>query len=270
MAGFFGLFNYEKEGPGVEKNAPKKKRFIEFFEIYFKNFWKLCINSIWYWLLTLLGITSGFAAAGMTNITRNMAVDTHSFGTSDFFETIKKNWKLALPAGIINTLIIAFLAYDIWFFYIQFMETGRTLHLVFLAIVITMLLVFFTVRYYMWFIITTFKLKLKQVYVNSFKLALLGLKNNLIIYICMLLLYGIGYLIGLIGMPITNFIFILYVIFIVPPVRFLIIQFNVFGVIKKFMIDPYYTEHPDDDIELRRRLGVYEDDKPVYTEEDLL
>ena len=41
-------------------------------------------------------------------------------------------------------------------------------------------------------------------------------------------------------------------------------------VIKKFMIDPYYTEHPDDDIELRRRLGVYEDDKPTYTEEDLL
>ena len=109
MAGFFGLFNYEKEGPGVEKNAPKKKRFIEFFEIYFKNFWKLCINSIWYWLLTILGITSGFAAAGMTNLTRNMAVDTHSFGTSDFFSTIKKNWKQSLAAGIINTLILAFL-----------------------------------------------------------------------------------------------------------------------------------------------------------------
>ena len=23
MAGFFGLFNYEKEGPGISKNAPK-------------------------------------------------------------------------------------------------------------------------------------------------------------------------------------------------------------------------------------------------------
>ena len=28
MAGFFGLFNYEKEGPGIEKDAPKKKGFV--------------------------------------------------------------------------------------------------------------------------------------------------------------------------------------------------------------------------------------------------
>ncbi len=270
MAGFFGLFNYEKEGPGVEKNAPKKKRFIEFFEIYFKNFWKLCISSIWYWLLTLLGVTSGFAAAGMTNITRNMAVDTHSFGTSDFFSTIKKNWKQALPAGIINSIIIAFLAYDIYFFYYQFMATGQTFHLVFLAVCITVLLIFFIVRYYLWFILTTFKLKLKQIYINSLKLSLLGIKNNLLIFVFMLLLYGLCYLIGFIGMPITNFLFILVVFFVVPPVRFLIIQFNVFNVIKKYMIDPYYSEHPDDDIELRRRLGVYVDDTPTYTEEDLL
>ena len=30
MAGFFGLFNYEKEGPGISKDAPKKKQFIAF------------------------------------------------------------------------------------------------------------------------------------------------------------------------------------------------------------------------------------------------
>ena len=29
MAGFFGLFNYEKEGPGISKNAPKKKGFMD-------------------------------------------------------------------------------------------------------------------------------------------------------------------------------------------------------------------------------------------------
>ena len=30
MAGFFGLFNYEKEGPGVEKDAPQKIGFLRF------------------------------------------------------------------------------------------------------------------------------------------------------------------------------------------------------------------------------------------------
>ena len=40
MAGLFGLFNYEKEGPGIDKNAPKKHGFIVFFETFFRNFWK--------------------------------------------------------------------------------------------------------------------------------------------------------------------------------------------------------------------------------------
>ena len=32
MAGLFGsFFNYDKEGPGVEKDAPEKKGFIIFF-----------------------------------------------------------------------------------------------------------------------------------------------------------------------------------------------------------------------------------------------
>ena len=28
MAGFFGFMNYQKEGPGIQKDGPKKKTFI--------------------------------------------------------------------------------------------------------------------------------------------------------------------------------------------------------------------------------------------------
>ncbi len=267
MAGFFGLFNYEKEGPGVEKNAPRKIGFLHFFELFFKNFWKLAINAIWYWLLTILVLPSGFAAAGMTNITRNMAVDTHSFGTSDFFETIKKNWKQALSAGIINIIIIAFLCFDIYFFY-TFMQ--KELMLIGLAACITMLLIFLVMRYYVWIILITFKLPLKQIYTNSFKLAFLGFKRNLIILISMVAVYGVCYGLGIIGTGITQFLFFIFVLFVLPGIRFLIIQFNVFENIKKFMIEPYYKEHPDEDIELRARLGVLPDDKKTISEQDLL
>ena len=34
MAGLFGMFTYEKPGPGVDKNAPKKKKFFVFMEIF--------------------------------------------------------------------------------------------------------------------------------------------------------------------------------------------------------------------------------------------
>ncbi len=41
MAGFFGLFDYTKEGPGVPKDAPPKTRFVIFFEVFFRKFWNL-------------------------------------------------------------------------------------------------------------------------------------------------------------------------------------------------------------------------------------
>ena len=41
MAGFFGLFDYTKTGPGILKNAPPKPRVIVFFEVYFRKFWHL-------------------------------------------------------------------------------------------------------------------------------------------------------------------------------------------------------------------------------------
>ena len=123
MAGFFGLFNYEKEGPGISKDAPKKKTFIVFFETFFRNFWKFIVINLVYCIISLPVLTNGLAAAGITNVTRNIARDKHSFGTSDFLETIKKNWKQALPAGIINTLIYIILGFDIYFFY--FCMAGR-------------------------------------------------------------------------------------------------------------------------------------------------
>lgn len=264
MANFFGLFNYEKEGPGVEKDAPQKIGFLRFFELYFKNFWKLAVNSIWYWVLTVLVLPSGLAAAGMTNLTRNMAVDTHSFGTSDFFETIKKNWKQALPAGLINLFVLAFLGFDIYFFGMYF---KNELKIIGLAVCITLLLIFLVMRYYIWIILITFKLPLKQIYQNSFKLTLLGIKNNLFILLGMAAMYGLCYCLGVTGTGITQFLFYIIVLFVLPGFRFLLIQFNVFGNIKKYMIEPYYKDHPDEDIELRRRLGVY---KEGYNEQDLL
>ena len=40
MAGFFGIGDFTKEGPGIEKDAPEKKKIVVFFETFFRNFWK--------------------------------------------------------------------------------------------------------------------------------------------------------------------------------------------------------------------------------------
>lgn len=47
--GLFGV-NYAKEGPGIDKNAPQKKRFFLFWDIYFRKFWKLIQLNLVYFL----------------------------------------------------------------------------------------------------------------------------------------------------------------------------------------------------------------------------
>ena len=267
MAGLFGFSRYNKEGPGIEKNAPKKRTFVVFFETFFRNFWKFAPISGMYILLTIPVITSGLAAVGMTNVARNTARDKHSFGLSDFFDTIKKNWKQALPAGIINTLIYGILLFDIMFFY----RSEDVVSSAGLGIIICMLFIFTVMNYYMWTLIITFKFTLKQIYKNSFKFVFINFKNNLICFIAQGL--AIGVYIGILLLFLRYFALTLTLeifmfIFTFPSFKFLMDQFCAFPAIRKHIIDPYYEEHPDADIEKRRDLGVLEEEDESEDEEE--
>ncbi len=256
MAGFFGLFNYEKEGPGISKNAPKKKTFIVFFETFFRNFWKFIVINIVYGIVSIPVLTNGLAAAGLTNVTRNIARDKHSFGTSDFLETIKKNWKQALPAGIIKILIYLILGFDLYFFY-----TGGEgiMTTVGLGISLCMLFIFTVMDYYVWTLIITFKFKLKQIYKNSFKFVFINMKMNLLCFFVILLVYAVNialiFLLGSYWIIVLTFELLLYFL-LYPSFRYLLVQYCTFPSIKKYIIDPYYQEHPDEDIEKRQNLGI--------------
>ena len=188
MAGIFGFFNYEKEGPGISKDGPKKKTFIVFFETFFRNFWKFIVVNFVYCLFSLPVLTNGLASAGITNVTRNIARDKHSFGTSDFIDTVKKNWKQALPAGIINTVIYMIMGFDIYYFIT--LDKGIVATIGF-GISVCMLFIFTIMKYYMWTLLITFKFKLKQIYKNSFKFVFANLKMNLLCFFVILLVYAV-------------------------------------------------------------------------------
>ena len=159
----FGFFDYTKPGPGVDKNAPKKHAFFEFFELWFNNIWSLISVNITFSLLNVLILPCGLAFAGMANVTRSLVRGKHSFGVSDFWNTIKKNWKQALPAGIINTLIMVVLVFGIYFY---FNGTGA-LSIIGTGALRSVFMVFSIMKYYLWLIMITFKLPLKKVYKNS-------------------------------------------------------------------------------------------------------
>ena len=268
MAGFFGLFNYEKEGPGISKNAPKKKTFLIFFETFFRNFWKFMPINLVYSLISVPVITGGFASVGITHVARNTARDNHSFGLSDFIDTIKKNWKQALAAGIINTIVYILLIFDIFFFYNN-QENGM-IYTIGLGIMMSITIIFLMMNFYLWTMMITFKFNLKQLYKNSFKFVIINIKKNLLCGFCLLLAYGLYIAIAVLFFKyiiIVLSIEILVYILTFPAFRFLLIQYFTFPCIKKVIIDPYYAEHPDEDIEKRRDLGIeVEEEKPEVPE----
>ncbi|MBQ8204040.1 MAG: YesL family protein [Clostridia bacterium] len=255
MAGFFGLFNYDKEGSGIDKNAPKKKTFVVFFETFFRNVWKFITINFVYCLMCLPIITKGFANAGLTHVARNTARDKHSFGLSDFFETIKKNWKQALAINIINTVVTAINVYALYYYWFAEKSVGQTIGL---GVSIFVAFIFSVMKYYMWTMAITFKLTVKQIYSNSFKLAIANLKLNFLCVIVLLLVYALYFVAFWYLGKYSIVIAIEIVLFICtfPGFKYLLVQFCTFPAIKKYMIDPYYAEHPDDDIELRRDLGL--------------
>lgn len=267
MAGIFGFFNYEKEGPGIYKDGPKKKTFVVFFETFFRNFWKFIPINLVYILLNLPILTNGLANVGITHVARNTARDKHSFGLQDFFETIKKNLKQSLIAGIINVLIYAVLIIDVWFF----MSSTGTMATLGLGLTFSLIFIFTVMSYYLWTLIITFNFKLKIAYKNSFKFVFINFKYNLLCILVNILIIAVN--IGILFLVGSYWLFALLIELILfaliyPAFNALLIQYCTFPAIKKCIIDPYYEEHPDEDIEKRKSLGIEVETKKKPTETD--
>lgn len=267
MAGFLGFGNYAKEGPGVSKNEPKKKTFIVFIETYFRNFWKFISINLVYFLMSILVIPSGLAAAGITHITRTIARNKHSFGLSDFFETIKKNWKQALVVGIINTLLYALIIINLIFSWTG--EGEGLFPVVYQGVTTAVAFMFSVMNFYIWTLLITFKFKISQIYKNSFKFIFVNLKMNFLLAAILVLVYLAGYGLLLLSTKYSIFYAITVVLSICcfPAFRFLLIQYCTFPSIQKYIIDPYYKEHPHEDIELRRDLGLEIEEEKETSEE---
>lgn len=289
MAGFFGLFDYGKEGPGVEKNAPKKRAFFAFLEIYGRKFWKLAIAGLLWTVVSLPIVTRGWADAGLTRITRSFSREKHAFLKEDFFESIKKNRRDSLIIGIINLVVTGILIFNLaltlpkvipglmYLFQWTAEDIAAIGELSMLETIVLLLslagyVTFTWMKYYIPFLMITFKLSIKQVYKNAFLFAGANMKINLLVSAVLIAVYG---LLGgvVLFTAATDFnVLVLSVVLalcvsVVPAFRSFLIQFSIFPAIKRLIIDPYYEANPDADKQARRdlNLDVEEESAPAET-----
>jgi len=206
-----GMFSqYTKEGHGISKEQANAPAFIQFFRILGTRFWSLIFLNLIYILflspglisiggslfvyynyrniiillgmilvgVLYLGIIGGPATAGMVKILRNWSRREAAFIWGDFWETFKKNFKLAALVGGLNSLITSILLFNLYFYYIN-ANTETPIPALYFWVVVLTFIVFLFMNYYMFTMLVTFKLSVKQLYKNAFIFAFAGIIRNI-------------------------------------------------------------------------------------------
>ena len=177
----------------------------------------------------------GPATAGLTYVLRNFAREEHAWIWSDFKDALKSNFKQSAIVFFID-LVVFVLFYVAFAFYLQmsgFLGAMRYV-IVVIAIVYTMM------HFYLYPMMVTFQLSLKDLYRNALLFAIGKLPSNLLI-LAILLLVHVGSVLMAINFGGGYFMLILFVILlleilILQSFSAFIVNFHAYPKMKKYMI----------------------------------
>lgn len=253
-----GLFsgNYDKPGPGIRKDAPLQKPLPRFFSILQRKFFDLvklnllfCVpTAVVALLVYLLNMAIPYPIVdflpvillspfigGLTFVTRNYAREEHAFIFSDFMDAIKGNWSAFLINGAIFYAVMAVLSVSIPYYLKAAPSSIMTAIAAGVCLLIGILFLFG--QYYVPVMIVTFDLKIGQIIKNSLIFAVVGLWRNLLITVLLAVLGLLFYFSAI--MPLTIIIAACFVIFLLFSYCSFLINFAVYPLIDKMMIQPY-------------------------------
>ena len=255
--GIFGN-NYLKSGPGIAKDAPKKKPFFHCWELYFRKFWKLLQLNIITVLFCLPVITIGPALAGMTKVLRNYVLEKNSFIFHDFWKGFSQNWTKSLPVGLIDILLIisAISAVNVYPAMAENAQSGGWIWYAFCIISISVTFTVLIMNFYIFPMIIATDLSFKNCIKNSFFLTCVALKKNLITLLCVAAVMAVLVLTLLLN---PYFLLLLIPLWAVSFIGF-ITMFNSYPIIQKYVINPYYEERGMDNPEYDYMKPLDEDD----------
>lgn len=254
--GFLGFGDYSKPGKGVRKDAPKKKRFFQFWELYARKFVNLiklnllfllgCLPvffSLFFldhvdrgviWLLPCipLSITVGPSMAAMTKICKCYTEEKPVFLWSDFWKAFRDNFKQAWFVGVLDTTLVILLSYAFLFYYSQ--SSGSWGYLIPLALVSMASLIAIFANFYVYLMMVSVDLNLFHLLKNSVFLAFLGVKTNFIT-----LVFTAGILaLCLVLIPLSLPILLVLAFSSIT----LISVFNSWQYIYRYLVRPYYIQ----------------------------
>ena len=214
------------------------------------------LTYVFYALSALTLLTFGCVNAGTAYLLRNMVKGDAVFLWSDFWYAVRRNWRQALPFGIIDGAIHAVLFFNI----INNISSPNFISSVILWSSIVILILFYFMRPYIYVQMVTLRLTVFKMIKNSLIFALAGFKRNLVSFLggVLIVVFEILFIFSFAG--------ILLPIAIALPLAlmFALMAFmKVFASyykIKELIIDPYYREHPDELPKVEQEDAIMSDD----------
>ena len=253
---FFGFFDYTSSGKGIAKDAPVKRPFFKFWEIFGAKFWKLLHVNLIYFLFCLPVITIGPATVALTHVIRKFILEQPIFVFDEFLEAFKKNFKQGLFIGIVDIIfIIAFVVSAIYRFQHMNHDTSF-MNVMLTSITLASGAFIWMMHFYIYPQIAALTLSMNQIIKNSFYLTILGIKRNvftLIISAVMVAAMVITIELSIFLLPILPAAWISFItVFISYPV------------IQKFIINPYYESRGEKNPEIPDYSHNESDDGPLF------
>lgn len=262
-------FNYNKPGPGIAKDAPVKKPFFRFWEVYFRKFFNLIKVNLLFAVPTAIclalcvllesfvsGINPNLSflglvpfvllspfVGGLTFVCRNYAREEHAFILSDFMEATKKNWKQFLLNGIVCYVFYVLMSVSINFYSAQ-VSANSIMYVPFIVCILLSFL-FICAQFYIPVMIVTFDLKLRQIYRNALIFSIIGLWRNLMLIAIIGVFAAAAVVFFLLMTPLAILVLFLLAVFWMFGFFGFLVNFAVYPMIVKYIINPYEREQEE-------------------------
>lgn len=198
------------------------------------------ISKILMYSAVVLVFTFGLSTIGLVYNIRNVCTGEHIYTWHDFFYAIKRNFKQGIIISIVDAIIIVVLMYDLVIYSAS--SGGSFMNLVFYYAIIAILAIYYVMRFYIYLQLVTCKMSIGKMFKNSFLLTALGFKRNFVGILCaiaVIILYIYIYIL----LPQASII--LFCMFMFALLTYIGVYCG-YPVLKKYVIDPYYDEHPDE------------------------
>jgi uncharacterized membrane protein YesL len=282
--------NINESGKGISKDEKRKHGVVDFFKIMGRKFWNLFLLNMLYMLfyiplagafilygleastavyiiatvlLLVFVVLFGPATSGLFKVLRAYCLEQPIFMAYTFFKGFREEFKKTFFWGIIDSVMLlsVYCAFKV---YPQYFGDSYIKYLC-LAVTAVVSLTVLMMNFYYFLLATSTSLSFKDTVKDSFFMVTIALKSNIISLILSLVISLIIFFIA--------YILSLWIIFFFLPASFvgLIITYNSYPYIQKYVINPYYREkgevNPELEFEAAKEVAIFEDmggkEKPV-------